>query len=86
VGGRKYTFAILATDMPVTVELLDATHTLVQTRSTSPDCKSLPALVLPAGTFFVRVRGVSAGSYTFAVGERHDAGVRTTSVRRGACS
>ena len=32
-------------------------------------------LALPAGTFFVRVRGASAGSYTFAVGERHDSGV-----------
>jgi hypothetical protein len=75
VGGVRFTFAILAADVPVTVDLFDAGGTLVQTLTTSPDCQSLPSLALASGTFFVRVRAASPGGYTFGVGQRHDSGI-----------
>jgi hypothetical protein len=75
VGGKKFIFAIVAADMPLAVDLFDDQQKLIQTLNTSTDCKSLPSLTLPAGTFFIRVRATSTGGYTFAVGERHESGI-----------
>ena len=75
VGGKIFSVAIVAADMPVSLDLFDDHQNLVRTIDSSPDCKTLPSLTLPTGTFFVRARAASQGNYTLAVGERHESGI-----------
>ena len=75
VGGIRFFVSVVAADMPVSLDLYDNHQTLIKSADGSPDCKALPSLELPAGTFFVRVRSASQGNYTLGVGSRHDSGI-----------
>jgi hypothetical protein len=75
VGGKRFIVSVVTADMPVSLDFYDAHQHLVRTLDTSPDCKVLPSLDLPAGRFFVRARAPSQGNYILGVGEKHDSGI-----------
>lgn len=71
-GGNGYlgfVFSVYASDMPVSVHLVDAGGTEIKTASVSSDCQTPATVTVPVGTYFARVDGAKRGAYTFSVGD-----------------
>ncbi|GIW38684.1 MAG: S8/S53 family peptidase [Meiothermus ruber] len=71
-SSKPFVFNIVSTDIPLTLQVFDASNNQIFSGSTGPDCSSLPAYTFPNGTASYTVK-VSAsagevGNYSFGLG------------------